>query len=368
MPRNILGINEEQSTIHMSKDYYKILGVEKGASQDEIKKAFRKVAHKYHPDKKDGDEVKFKEANEAYQVLSNEQKRASYDRFGSSGGNPFGGQQQGGFGGFGGFGQGASFDFGDIDLGDIFGGGFGRQRQSQRRGEDLQTRMNISFKDSVFGTKKSIRLEHTVICDDCDGDGAEEGSELKTCPQCEGQGKVQTQMMGIFATMTTCPRCNRKGKIPEKECKGCKGAGIKRKKEEVEIAIPAGINHGDTLRVKGKGNAVQHGVSGDLFIQIAVEPHKEFKRRGLDLLVNKKLSVSEAVLGSTKNITLLDDKELEFSVPEGTKDGTMLRVKGRGITQGSQKGDILVEISIDIPKKLSKKQKELFEDLAKEGL
>ena len=169
MPGNISGINEEQYLTHMSKDYYKILDIEKSASQDEIKKAFRKVAHKYHPDKKDGDEVKFKEANEAYQVLSNEQKRAQYDRFGSSGPNPFGGQQQGGFGGFG---QGAQFDFGDIDLGDLFGG-FGGQRRKRKRGEDLQTRIELSFKESIFGVTKNINLEHTVSCQDCSGSGAE---------------------------------------------------------------------------------------------------------------------------------------------------------------------------------------------------
>jgi len=354
------------NTLHMSKDYYKILGVEKGASQDEIKKAFRKVAHQYHPDKKDGDEVKFKEANEAYQVLSDEKKRASYDRFGSSGSNPFGGQQHAGFGGFGQ--GGASFDFGDIDLGDIFGSGFGGGRRAQRKGEDLQTRITLSFKESVFGVTKSINLEHMVMCDTCEGSGAKDKTKVKTCSHCEGRGKVQSQMMGIFTTVTECPRCLGRGNVPQESCSRCNGSGVMRKKETVEVTIPSGIQHGDTLRVKGKGNAIENGIAGDLFIQIMVEPDKVFKRRGLDLIVERTLKISEAVLGTQQHLTLLDGKDIEFSVPEGTRDGTTLRIRNKGIEAGSTKGDILVLVSIEIPKKLSKKQRELFENMQKEGL
>lgn len=352
----------------MSKDYYKILGVEKNATQDEIKKAFRKVAHKYHPDKKDGDEVRFKEANEAYRVLSNEQKRSQYDRFGSAG--P-GGQQQGGFGGFdfSGFQQGgAQFDFGDIDLGDIFGGFGGGRGARKRRGQDLQTRIDLSFKESVFGVSKEIQLEHNTVCDTCNGDGAQQGSDMVTCSHCKGQGKVQTQMMGIFASITECPTCHGKGKVPEKKCKDCSGAGIKRTKETIQFTVPAGISHGDTLRVSGKGNAVEGGAAGDLFIQIMVAPHDRFTRRGLDLIVDHHISITDAVLGGTFSIELLNGKHIEFKVPAGTRHGTTLRIAGKGIETDRTKGDLLITIHITIPKKVSAKAKEAFEILRKEGL
>lgn len=350
----------------MSKDYYKILGVEKTASQDEIKKAFRKIAHKHHPDKQGGDELKFKEANEAYQVLSNEQKRAQYDRFGSAGPHTFGGAGQGGFD-FSGFQNGnVHFDFGDIDLGDIFGG-FGGGRQRQRRGQDLQTRIDLSFSEAVFGTTKKLTIEHNVPCDTCDGSGAKEGSQQVTCPQCKGEGKVQSQMMGIFATVTECPTCHGKGKVPKEKCETCKGAGIRRKKEEVEINIPAGVSHGDTLRVQGKGEAIDGGVPGDLFIQITVQSNATFSRRGIDLVVEQKITMSEAVLGSSFILTMLDDKKLEVKVPAGTAHGTTLRIGGKGIQTERRKGDLLISISITIPKKFSKKAKEAFEILREEG-
>lgn len=356
----------------MSKDYYKILGVEKNATQDEIKKAFRKVAHKYHPDKKDGDEIKFKEANEAYQVLSNEQKRSQYDRFGSTGPNPFGGQQQqGGFGGFdfSGFQQGgAQFDFGDIDLGDIFGGFGGGRKKRQRRGQDLQTRIELTFKESIFGVTKEIQLEHTAVCDTCEGDGAQKGSDMVTCPQCKGQGKVQTQMMGIFTSVTECPTCHGKGKVPEKKCKECSGAGIKRTKETIQFTVPPGIAHGDTLRVTGKGNAVEGGVAGDLFIQVLVTPHERFTRRGLDLVVDHEISITDAILGGAFKLELLNGKKIEFKVPAGTRHGTTLRVAGKGIDTQRNRGDLLITVHIHIPKKVSSKAKEALEVLKKEGL
>jgi molecular chaperone DnaJ len=345
-----------QYSYDMAKDYYKILGVDKSASQDEIKKAFRKVAHKYHPDKKDGDEVKFKEAK--------------YDRFGSSGPNPFGGQQGAGFGDFdfSGFQQGgAQFDFGDIDLGDIFGGFGGGRRKRQQRGQDLQTRIELSFEEAVFGVDKEITIEHTVKCDDCDGSGAEKDSKMVTCPQCSGSGKVQTQMMGIFATVTECPTCKGSGEVPEKKCKNCKGAGVVQKKETIEFSIPAGISHGDTLRVSGKGNAIKNGPSGDLFIQILVKSHKRFKRHGLDLVVDHTISISDAVLGSSYDLEMLDGKSIELKVPAGTQHGTTLRVAGKGIVTDRTKGDLLINIFIDVPKKVSKKAQEALETLRKEG-
>lgn len=356
----------------MSKDYYKILGVDKKASQDEIKKAFRKIAHKYHPDKKDGDEVKFKEANEAYRVLSNEQKRAQYDRFGSSGSNPFGQGNGGaqGWGGFSGFGQGqgAQFDFGDIDLGDIFGGftGSGSRRRS-RRGDDIRMAIDIDFKEAVFGTEKKVSLTHNARCTSCKGSGAKDNTDMVDCSQCDGQGKVHTQMMGIFATVTECPTCHGKGKVPKEKCSECNGAGVKRIKEELEFSIPAGISHGDTLRIKDKGNASEGGQAGDLFIQVGVRPHPVYKRRNLDLILETNITITSAVLGDTIAIELLDGKKLDITVPKGTQDGTLLRVSGRGIYASGRKGDLLIKVSITIPSKVSSVAKEAFDTLKKEG-
>lgn len=359
----------------MSKDYYTTLGIDKKASADEIKKAFRKQAHKYHPDKKDGDEVKFKEANEAYQVLSDEKKRAQYDRFGSGGPNPFGGSgagQQGGFGGFdfSGFQQGnaAGFDFGDIDLGDIFGGGFGGGRRSRRRkGSDMQMRMEIEFTDAVFGTTKTINVDHPKKCSDCDGTGAAENSEMKTCGQCDGKGKIQTQMMGIFATVTECPTCHGHGEVPKNQCKKCSGEGVTREKDTIEFKIPAGIKHGDTLRIAGRGEAIKSGASGDLFVQLLVKAHKTFKRNGLDLITEHEIPMSDSVLGAKHTITLLDDTKVDVKIPAGTIHGTILRVSGKGIVTDRMKGNLLINVKIKIPKKLSKKAKEAMEVLQSEG-
>ncbi len=356
----------------MSKDYYKILGVEKNASEDEIKKAFRKMAHKYHPDKSDGDEAKFKEANEAYQVLSNKDKRAQYDRFGSTGpGAGFGGGAQG-FGGFdfSGFQNGQGFDFGDIDLGDLFGGGFGggRGRSRVKRGADLQMRIKLSFVEAVTGIKKTVDIEHTKMCSDCSGSGAQKDSDTKTCPECDGEGQIQTRMMGIFATVAECPTCSGSGKVPEKKCESCRGAGINREKEKIEFTVPAGINHGDTLRISGKGEAVKNGESGDLFVQIIVEAHPRFSRNGLDLLTNETITLSEAVLGAQKTITMLDGTSLEIKIPPASHHATTLRVVGKGIKTPRALGNLLITLHIDIPKKLSKRAKEALEILQEEGL
>jgi molecular chaperone DnaJ len=353
----------------MSKDYYKILGVEKNASEDEIKKAFRKMAHKYHPDKSDGDEAKFKEANEAYQVLSNKDKRAQYDRFGSAGPGAAGGGQ--GFGGFdfSGFQNGQGFDFGDIDLGDLFGGGFGgRGRSRVKRGADLQMRIKLSFVDAVTGIKKSVDVEHTKICTDCSGSGGKQGSDTKTCPECDGEGQIQTRMMGIFATVAECPTCTGSGKIPESKCDSCRGAGVNREKEKIEFTIPAGINQGDTLRISGKGEAIKNGESGDLFVQIVVEPHPRFSRNGLDLLLAETITLSEAVLGVQKTISMLDGSSLEIKIPPASQHGNTLRVLGRGIKTQRGSGNLLVTLNIDIPKKLSKRAREALEILQTEGL
>jgi molecular chaperone DnaJ len=356
----------------MSKDYYKTLGVDKSATADEIKKAFRKTAHKHHPDKKDGDEAKFKEANEAYQVLSDEKKRSQYDQFGSTGPNTFGGagsQQAGGFGGFD-FSQagGAGFDFGDIDLGDIFGGfGGGRRSSRKRKGADMQMRMDIDFVDAVFGVDKKINLDRKKTCTDCEGTGAETDSGMKTCGQCDGQGKIQTQMMGIFATVTECPTCQGHGEVPKLQCKKCTGSGVTKDVDSIEFTIPAGIKHGDTLRITGRGEAIKNGPSGDLFVQILVKAHKSFKRNGMDLITELEIPISDAVLGAKPTLTLLDSSKIDIKVPAGTSHGTILRVSGKGIVTDRMKGNLMVNVKIKVPKKLSKKAKEAMEVLQTEG-
>lgn len=356
----------------MSKDYYKILGVEKGASQDEIKKAFRKIAHQHHPDKAGGDESKFKEANEAYQVLSDEPKRSQYDRFGSAGPNQFSGGQGFDPNMWGGFQNGGvQFDFGDIDLGDIFGGfsGRGRHRSRERRGQHIEAQVSLTFKESVFGTKKNVSLDHTVSCTTCKGTGSKEGStEKSTCAECNGQGSVASQVMGIFATVVECPTCHGTGSVPKERCAACKGAGIERKRETVEFHIPAGIAHGDTLRIPKKGNAIEHGEPGDLYIHINVQADRQFARRGLDLTASYQMSISDAALGANCEITLLDGGNLNFKIPAGTQPGTTLRVAGKGIITERDKGDLLITTSILIPKKLSKKAKDALEILKEENL
>jgi len=360
----------------MSKDYYKTLGVEKNATADEIKKAFRKIAHKHHPDKPTGDEAKFKEANEAYQVLSDQKKRAQYDQFGSAGPGAGGGQGFGGFDtgswsgtGFSGFQQGGQgFDFGDIDLGDLFGGGFGGGRRGRsRRGQDLQMQITIDFVDAVFGVKKKVSVTHTQTCHDCSGSGAKTGSDLTTCSECNGQGKVQQRMMGIFATVAECPTCEGSGQVPKDKCSHCRGAGVTREKEEIEFTIPAGIKTGDNMRISGKGEAVKKGQSGDLYLQVQVKPHKDYSRKGLDLYIDHTIKISEAVSGTTHTITTLNKKELEIKIPAATTHGTKLRVAGAGIKTERSFGDLYIIISIEIPKKLSKKAKEAIGILSKEG-
>ena len=360
----------------MSKDYYKILGVEKSASQEEIKKAFRKVAHQHHPDKQGGDEIKFKEANEAYQVLSDEKKRAQYDRFGSAGPNPFGGSSGGqGFdpnmwgGGFGG--GNVHFDFGDIDFGDIFGGfGGGRSRSKQRKGQDIETQIELSFKESVFGVSKTIAVDHILNCSECSGKGSEPGKETETttCPECNGQGSVTSQMMGIFTTRIECPTCHGAGTVPKHKCNHCKGAGVERKKESIEFTIPAGIANADTLRIPRKGNAIQNGEPGDLYVHIIVKPDQKFGRRGLDLLLGYEMKLSDAILGAEAEILMLDGTKLTITIPTGTTSGSTLKISGRGIVTERSKGDLLITTKLIVPKNVSKKAKEALEILRNEGL
>ncbi len=363
----------------MSKDYYKTLGVDKNASEADIKAAFRKLAHEHHPDKNKGDDKKFKEINEAYQTLSDKNKRAQYDQFGSGGpqfgggGNPFGGGaggfdfsnfdfsqfQQGGFNGQGGF---------EFDLGDLFGGAFGGGRSRTPRGNDIETQIKITFKESVFGVEKKISLNKVSTCKTCSGSGAKPGSKMHTCKTCNGKGrmvKVQRTILGNMQSEVQCDECFGAGKIPEEKCGTCRGAGVVRDKEDINVKIPAGLTNGDTLRMEGHGEAVPHGISGDLYIHIAIESHPTFKRMGNDLIVAKEISLADALLGTKIDIETLDGMET-LHIPEGSNTGDQLKIKGKGVVHGRGRGDIIVGIKVNMPRKLSKKTKEAIEAMRKD--
>ncbi len=345
------------------KDYYKILGVSKDASKEEIKKAFRKLAHKYHPDKEGGDEEKFKEINEAYQVLSDEKKRAQYDQFGNIGSNGTGFD-------FSHFTGGSGYHFSSFDFSDLFDEmGFSpfSSKRERRKGEDIHVSLTIPFKDSVFGTEKSIKIKRFVSCPSCGGTGAEKGTSFKTCSHCNGKGFIEERIMGIFSTRHTCPVCNGDGKIPEKKCSLCGGNGRIQKGELVNFHIPAGVQNGAVLRVRGKGNEIKGGNAGDLYIQIFVKEDKRFKREGFDIFTDVHLLLTEAILGTRKKIPLPDESFVEIKIPAGTKAGSLLRVKGRGIQAKSKKGDLFVRVHIDIPKKMTKRAREAIEILKEEG-
>jgi molecular chaperone DnaJ len=347
------------------KDYYEILGVKKDSSKDEIKKAFHKLAHQHHPDKKGGDEAKFKEINEAYQILSDDSKRAQYDRFGAYTG---GGAAQGGFEGFdfNGFaGAGADFDLGDI-FGDIFGGG-----RRAKRGRDISVDIAVSFADSVFGTERQILITKVSQCDVCRGSGAEPGSATKTCSTCGGSGKIhetKRSIFGTFSSVTECTTCHGTGKIPDKKCHECGGAGVLKKTEEVKVKIPAGIEDGEMIRLSGQGEAIPHGLSGDLYIKIHVEKDPVFRRSGQNIETTIEIKITEALLGSERKLKTLDG-ELSVAIPAGISSGEILRVRGKGVPNRSGKrGDLLLHILVKTPAKLSKTAKKIIEELKEEGL
>jgi molecular chaperone DnaJ len=362
----------------MSKDYYKILGVEKGASSDEIKKAFRKLAHQYHPDKQGGDEAKFKEVNEAYQVLGNDEKRQKYDQFGSDFEN------QGGFGGGAGWedfmraargqgGQGAQFDFGGMDLGDLFGGMFGGGGRSarQHRGNDIQVDVKLTFREAVFGAEKEIRLHKLNACATCSGSGAEPGSSLKTCEECKGQGQVrriQQTIIGAMQTVATCGTCAGRGQVPEKRCKTCTGTGRVKSDSTYTVKIPAGIDTGGTIRLSGYGESGgAAGSSGDLYVVVHVESDKSFTREGDHIYTDLTISYPQAVLGDTVEIETLDGKK-KIVIPEGVQSHEQIRLKGLGVPrlQSSGRGDHFVRVLVHTPKKVSKKAKQLLNELKEE--
>lgn len=358
----------------MSKNYYEILGVEKNASQEDLKKAFHKLAHKYHPDKNNGDDKKFKEVNEAYQVLSDSQKRAQYDQFGQTfngGGNPYGGQ--GGFEGFdfSGFQNAQGFDMGDIGdiFSDFFGGGMGRG-QRERRGRDISTELTITFKESVFGTERAVLLTKSSTCSVCGGNGAKPHTKMDTCKKCNGKGQIRETRQSILGTISTskmCDDCMGRGTIPHEKCIECKGAGILRKQEEINVKIPSGIDNGEMIRLTGMGEAIQAGTTGDLYIKINVAPHPVFKREGNNLTMLLEIKLTDAILGATYNIEMLDGN-IGVKIPEGIGTGEILRVKEQGVLNGRKRGDLLINIKVKIPSKLSRKSKDLVEKLKEEGV
>ena len=368
----------------MSKDYYNILGVNKNASKDEIKKAFYKLAHKYHPDKKEGNETKFKEVNEAYQVLSNDSKRSQYDQFGSdfsTGSGPSAGwggfSNQGGFdfSGFssrGGQADGMEFDFGNLNdiFSDFFGGGMGGGR-TQRRGRDISTEIQVPFIDSVFGITRKILITKTAKCLICNGSGAKAGTKMETCRTCNGQGKIHEMKRTILGTISntkTCETCLGTGEMPKDICDHCRGKGVLRREEEISIVIPAGIRNGEMIRMSGMGEAVTKGTAGDLYIKINVASHPVFKREGNDLVMTLNLKLSDALLGAKQHIETLDGK-IEVTIPAGVTVNEILRIKGKGVPASkSKRGDILIKLNIKLPAKLSRKAREIIEKLKEEGI
>lgn len=361
----------------MSKDYYKILGIDKNASADDIKKAFKKAAMAHHPDRPGGNEAKFKEVNEAYQVLSDAEKRKRYDQFGSD----F--EQQGGFGGGmnwedimrasrGQGGQGQNFDFGD--LGDIFGDFFGggqRQSRGPARGRDIQVDVEIDFKDAAFGVEREISLRKQDKCDVCHGTGGEPGSKMEKCATCKGQGQVvQTQrtFLGAMQTVATCPDCHGRGERSDKKCKHCGGDGILAKTSNIKIKIPAGIDSGQSIRLENRGETAPHGgIVGDLYVRVHVKPLKGFAREGYDVYTEKEISFPQATLGDTIVVETLDG-DLKLVVPEGTESGQLIRIKGKGIKHldRNARGDHYVKVKIRVPKKISREVRKKLEELRAE--
>lgn len=352
------------------RDYYEVLGVSKGASDDEIKKAYRKAARQYHPDLHPDDaeaEAKFKECNEAYEVLSDPQKKARYDQFGFAGVDPNYGAGQGA-GGFGGF-------DGDIDLGDIFssifggGGGFGgfggRNPNAPRQGRDIQSAVTITFEEAAKGCKKTIEVPRIEDCSQCHGTGAAPGTSPKTCPDCGGRGVVNVQQrtaFGVMSTQRTCSKCQGTGKIVETPCSKCQGKGKVRKKTKVDINIPAGIDNRQVVNVRGYGDAgLNGGPSGDLRVVVNIRKHKDFERDGFDIWYKKHVSIVQATLGAELQVPTLDGS-VKYNMPAGTQPDEIFKLKGKGIQRlnGVGKGDLYVKIIVDIPKELTQEQKELL--------
>ncbi len=368
----------------MATNYYDLLGVSKGATDDEIKKAYRKLAHKYHPDKSGGDEAKFKEINQAYQVLSDKSKRQQYDQFGQSfegggagagqgAGQGFGGFDFSGFQGFGG--QEGGFEFGGEGFEDIFSNIFGGSSKSRRRarGADIQVDVEITYGEMVSGVTKEINLYKRAVCDRCEGMGGEPSASLKTCPTCKGAGRVETMrrsLFGSFSQVTECPECQGKGKVYERKCSECGGDGRVKQEEKISLKIPAGIADGQTMSMGGHGEAGEMGAqAGDLYINVRVLPHKKFKRQGNDLLSAEFVPFSVASLGGKIEIETIAGS-LVLKIPAGTQSGEVFRIKGEGVPDlnGRGMGNQLVTVVVKVPKSLSREQKDLLEKLKNQGI
>jgi molecular chaperone DnaJ len=356
----------------MNKDYYKILGVERNASADEIKKAYYKLAHEHHPDKKGGSEARFKEVNEAYQTLSDKDKRAQYDRFGTTFNGAQGYQNinwediMGGMGGF-------------EDIFDIFGSGFGfnmggKKPKDLRKGKNLEVILEIELESVLKNQEREIYITKNTVCERCGGAGAEPGTHVKECFTCRGAGRVQEIRKTIFGTISqsvVCPECHGERVKPEKPCNVCHGEGRIKKEGRIRISVPAGVDNNQTIKVKGKGEAGKRGgEAGDLFIRIAIKPHRFFEREGDDIYLKKNITFSQAALGDKVKIPTLEGENIFVKVPGGTESGKILKVSKRGIPHfsGSGRGNLYIRFDVETPEKLTRKQKELLEELKKEGL
>ncbi len=351
------------------RDYYEVLGLSKGASEDEIKKAYRRKAKETHPDLHPGDkeaEARFKEVNEAYEVLSDSDKKARYDQFGHAGVDP-------NFGGGGGFDGG--FDFGDLGdiFGSFFGGGFGGGRRSNpnapQRGESIRISLTIDFEEAAFGCEKAVTIERAEACPTCQGSGCASGTTPETCSKCRGTGTVQVRRqtpMGVFATPSACPDCGGKGRIIRQPCKDCRGSGFVRKRKTIQASVPAGIDNGQTISIRGQGSAGKNGgPAGDLLITIAVRPHELFRREGTSVLCETPITFAQAVLGAELEIPTIDGK-VKYDLPEGTQSGSTFRLKGKGIPSlnGRGRGDQYVTVYIETPRNLNHEQKEALKKFA----
>jgi molecular chaperone DnaJ len=352
------------------RDYYEVLGISKSASADEIKKAYRKAAVKFHPDKDGGDETKFKEVTEAYEVLKDSQKRQRYDQFGHAGvgGSSGGGQAGNPFEGFGG--QNVHFDFGDGGLGDIFGQFFGggSTRRGPQRGRDVEISLQLSFEEAVFGVEHKIDLDMDDECSHCHGTTVEPGYEMKTCPTCKGAGqvgRVMNTMFGQIQQNVVCDTCQGRGQVPEKVCTVCHGKGTQRQKRTINLKVPAGIDDGATIRLQGHGEAIGGGEKGDLYVHIRVKAHKRFTREGDIILSEEHIGMVEAALGTEIDVETVDGN-VRMKVPAGTQSGTDFKLSSHGVThmRSDKRGPHIVSIIVDIPTKLSRKQKEILSQLA----
>mgnify|MGYP004460352961 FL=1 len=354
------------------RDFYEVLGVKKGVSEDELKKAYRKLAKENHPDLHPGDkecEARFKEINEAYEVLSDPDKRAKYDQFGHAAFDPSQGFGGGGFGGFEGFGG-----FGDI-FSDIFGGGFGfgggggRNPNAPRKGDNLRATVNIKFEEAAFGVKKEVFVSKIEQCPDCKGTGCAEGTTAEVCPDCKGSGTVMSTKrtpFGMVQSSEQCPKCKGRGKIIHSPCKTCRGMGSVRRQHKVTVSVPAGIDDGQTISLRGQGNAgLNGGPAGDLLITVLVQPHARFERDGASILLDQEVSFAQAALGAEVEVPTLDGK-VKLNIPEGTQTGTTFRLKGKGVPflRNGGRGDQFVTVKVAVPRGLSSAQKDALRQYA----